>query len=64
MNLLKQPLLMQLCDGSGLNHEEVAKLGDFLSTHGPAPGLAVSLEPDAKVDATETEKSAQNNDDE
>ena len=52
---------MQLCDGSGLNNEEVAKLGEFLSTHGQAPGMA---EPDAKVDATETEKSGQNIDEE
>ena len=51
---------MQICDRSGLNNEEVAKLGEFLSTHAQAPAMAVSLEPDAKVDATETEKSGQN----
>ena len=33
---------MQICDGSGLNNEEVAKLGEFLSTHAQAPGMAVS----------------------
>ena len=64
VNLLNQPLLMQICDGSGLNNEEVAKLGEFLSTHAQAPANAVSYEPDAKVDATETGKSAQNLDEE
>ena len=33
---------MQICDGSGLNNEEVAKLGEFLSTHAQAPGIAAS----------------------
>ena len=51
VNLLNQPLLMQICDGSGLNNEEVAKLGEFLSTHAQAPANAVSYEPEAKVDA-------------